>query len=73
MNQVLNNKNFQKTYDLEERTAKFGEKVIGLIKQIKINQLNQNIISQLMRSALSIGANYCEANASSSRKDFRKM
>ncbi len=33
--------------------------------------LNSNIISQLLRSATSVGANYHEANAASSKNDFR--
>jgi len=65
MKQFSNNKN--KEYDLEERTAKFSENIIEFIK----NNINRNIINQLARAATSIGANYCEANASSSKKDFR--
>lgn len=57
-------------YNLEERTAKFGEGVIELCKSIKITAINQSIIQQLIRSATSIGANYMEANGASSRKDF---
>ena len=60
-----------KEYDLEERTAKFSEKIIEFIQKIKRDEINRNIISQLVRAATSIGANYCEANASSSKKDFR--
>ena len=69
MNQVSNNKN--KEYDLEERTAKFGEDIIIFIKNIKRDDINRNIISQLARAVTSIGANYYEANAASSKKDFR--
>ncbi len=69
MSQFLNNKN--KEYDLEERTAKFSEDIIEFIKNIKRDDINRNIITQLARAVTSIGANYCEANASSSRKDFR--
>ncbi len=58
-------------YDLEERTAKFGEKIIELCQSIKESTINKPIISQLIRSATSIGANYMEANAASSKKDFR--
>lgn len=58
-------------YDLEERTAVFGENVIELCKQIKQDAITKPIISQIIRSATSTGANYCEANAASSRKDFR--
>ncbi|MEA2006740.1 MAG: four helix bundle protein [Patescibacteria group bacterium] len=30
-----------------------------------------SVISQLIRPATSVGANYCEANRASSKKDFR--
>ena len=59
-----------KKHDLEERTAKFGEEVILLCKKIKPSLINKPIISQLIRSATSVGANYMEANSASSRKDF---
>lgn len=63
---------FRKTkYDLEERTARFGEGVIDLCKDIKQDAITKPILSQLIRSATSIGANYMEANAASSKKDFR--
>jgi|SRR3989338_2018307 len=58
-------------YDLEERTARFGEGVIDLCKSIKSNPINISIIGQLMRSGTSIGANYMEANSGSSKKDFK--
>jgi len=58
-------------YDLEERTKKFSKDTISLLVKIKRNRINENIISQLARSATSVGANYCEANGASSRKDFR--
>ena len=71
MNQFSNDKNKNKEYDLEERTARFSENVIEFIKTIRRDDINRNIITQLARAATSIGANYCEANASSSKKDFR--
>jgi len=58
-------------YDLEERTAKFGEQVIKLCKCIKQDAISKPIINQIVRSSTSVGANYCEANAASSRKDFK--
>lgn len=57
-------------YDLEERTAKFGEEIIKICRKIEINPINERLIKQLVASAGSIGANYCEANESESRKDF---
>ncbi len=62
---------FNKQYDLEERTAKFGENVIELCKKFKVTVIVSPIIKQLIRSATSIGANYMEANSASSKKDFR--
>jgi four helix bundle protein len=58
-------------YDLEERTAKFSEGVIDLCKKVPKNTITIPIIDQLVRSATSIGANYCEANGASSKKDFK--
>lgn len=58
-------------YDLEERTAKFGEAIIEFNKKIITNVINKPLISQLIRSATSIGANYCEANGASSKQDFK--
>lgn len=58
-------------YDLEERTAKFGEEIIDFAKEMKENPINSPLIRQIIRSSTSIGANYCEANNSSSKKDFR--
>ncbi|MFA5872125.1 MAG: four helix bundle protein [Parcubacteria group bacterium] len=64
-------KKFSNGYDLEERTAKFGENVIIFCKSIRQDTITKPIINQLIRSATSIGANYCEANNASSRKDFK--
>ena len=58
-------------YDLEERTAKFGEAVIDLCKSVQQTPVTKPIITQLVKSATSIGANYMEANAASSKRDFK--
>lgn len=60
----------KRTYDLEERTAKFGEAVIRLCRGVRQDSITKPMISQLVRSATSIGANYMEANGASSKKDF---
>lgn len=57
-------------FDLEERCAKFGEKVILMCKSIPISPLNRRIIDQIIGSSGSIGANYCEASEAESKKDF---
>jgi len=62
--------NDKTNYDLEDRTAEFGGQVIKLCKRIDHNIISKPIISQLIRSATSIGANYLEANGASSKKDF---
>jgi four helix bundle protein len=58
-------------FDLEERTARFGEAVIGLAKRIPQTAVNTRLISQLVGSGTSVGANFCEAEDSVSRKDFK--
>ncbi len=61
----------KRVYDLEERTAQFGEDVIKFTKKILINKVTERLVPQLVASATSVGANYCEANAASSKNDFR--
>lgn len=58
-------------YDLEERTALFGESIIVFCKGISQTAITQPLITQLIRSATSVGANYMEANSASSKRDFR--
>jgi len=65
MNQLSNN------YNLEERTAKFGEEIIKFCKSIGQDAVTRPLINQLIRSGTSIGANYMEANSASSKKDFQ--
>jgi four helix bundle protein len=60
----------KKVYDLEERTARFGENIIDFSKTIPKHEITRPLISQLIRSGTSVGANYCEADCAESRKDF---
>ena len=62
---------FSNKYDLEERTAKFGENVIEFCQKSEQTVITRPIISQLIRLATSVGANYAEANGASSKQDFR--
>jgi len=57
-------------YDLEERTAKFGESVIALAKKIPVNLVTTSLIPQWVRSATAVGANFCEADDAGSKKEF---
>lgn len=58
-------------FTLEERTAVFGENILKILKTLPSNTFTKPLISQLIRSSTSVGANYCEANGASSKKDFR--
>ena len=66
---MTNNKK-EKVFDLEERTAKFGENIIDFCKNIPKSVITTPMINQLIRSGTSVGANYCEADCAESRKDF---
>jgi four helix bundle protein len=63
--------NSKKVYDLEERTARFGESIIDFARTLPHNVVNNGLISQMVRSGTSIGANYMEADAAESKRDFR--
>ena len=52
----------KRVYDLEERTARFGEAVIDFAKAIPVTPVTNRIISQLVGAATSVGANYVEAD-----------
>jgi len=59
-------------YDLEERTARFGEAVIDFAKSIPRDAVTNRIISQLVGAGTSVGANYVEADDAVSKKEFLK-
>ncbi len=60
-----------KPFDLEERTALFGEAVIDFLKKVPQNPITNRLIAQLVGAGTSVGANYCEADDAVSKKDFR--
>lgn len=59
-----------RVFDLEERTARFGEAVIDFAKRIPRSPLTDRLIGQLVGCGTSVGANYCEADDAVSRKEF---
>ena len=61
----------KRVYDLEERTARFGEAIIAFARRIPRNVVTNPLIGQLIRAGTSVGANYCEADDVVSKKDFR--
>jgi four helix bundle protein len=60
-----------KPFDLEERTALFGEAAIAFAKAVPLNSITSPLVTQLVRAATSVGANYVEADDADSKKDFR--
>jgi four helix bundle protein len=61
----------RRPYDLEERTAQFGEAIIDFTKKIPVSPITRRLIDQLVGAGTSVGANYCEADDAVSKKDFR--
>lgn len=57
-------------YDLEKRTLEFSIKLIKVLKGLPKNVFNYRLMSQVIDSGTSIGANYREANGAESKKDF---
>lgn len=62
---------FTNKYNLEERTAKFGESIINFCRNLSQDNISSPLINQVVRSSTSVGANYMEANSASSKKDFK--
>jgi four helix bundle protein len=57
-------------FDLAERTAKFGERLIDFLRTVLRNAIAAPLIKQVVRSGTSVGADYCEADEGISRRDF---
>lgn len=66
--------NYQETnnqkYDLEKRTTEFGKSIIRLCQTLPNNPINLKLITQVVGSAGSVGANYREANDALGKRDF---
>lgn len=71
MSSEAQSRNGKKKYDLEERTARFGESVIDFVKTLSRDHVNDVLVRQIVRSSTSIGANYMEADGAESKRDFR--
>lgn len=59
-----------KVFELDERTARFGEGVVMFARGLSRDPVNTPLISQPVRAGTSVGANYMEAGAAQSGKDF---
>jgi four helix bundle protein len=60
----------KKKFDLDARTAKFGENIIEFAKKIHKDEITKPLIVQIVKSGTSIGANFCEADCAESKRDF---
>jgi len=67
---MSNDESGGRRFDLEECTARFGEDIIRFLKTVPITPLTSPLVSQLVRSAGSVGANYCEADDAVSKREF---
>ena len=61
----------EKIYNLEARTEIFSLAVCDLCRALKMDTINRVYISQVVRSAGSVAANYIEANEKLGDKDLR--
>ena len=68
---MTNGESVRDKYDLEERTAKFGEKIIQFAKKLPKSSITIPLISQLVKAGTSVGANYSEADDAESKPDFK--
>lgn len=64
------NEKGKRSYDLEERTAKFGEAIIDLCRALPNDDVTRRLIPQMVGAGTGIGSNYCEADCAESNKDF---
>jgi four helix bundle protein len=60
----------RRVYDLAERSAVFAEAVIEFVLGLPRNAVVNPLITQIVKSGTSVGANYCEADDAVSKKEF---
>jgi len=73
-NQIMTNNKTQNSkhkFDLEDRTLKFGKRIIRLCRALPRDAVNRRLSDQLLRAGTSVGANYREANETETKRDFR--
>ena len=58
-------------YNLKKRTQIFSENIIYFCSHLPQTIITLPLITQLVRSGTSIGANYCEADNAESKPDFK--
>ena len=70
MTSETQNSNDKAVYDLEERTGRFGGKIIDFARALPRDLINRELVAQIVSSGTSIGVNYMEAGGAQSKKDF---
>jgi four helix bundle protein len=70
-NDIMDESKPQRVFDLEERTAAFGESIIDFARTVPKGPITNRLIDQLVGAGTSVGANYCEADDAVSKKEFR--
>ncbi|MCD2421455.1 four helix bundle protein [Niabella pedocola] len=61
----------ERIYDLEARTERFSLRVRDFCLELRVDVFNRVYISQVLRSAGSVAANYIEANDNLGDKDLK--
>ncbi|MBU1577784.1 MAG: four helix bundle protein [Candidatus Edwardsbacteria bacterium] len=56
--------------DIYKRARVFSHLLLQTVQSMRRDVLNQNMLTQIIRSGTSIGANLAEASGSPTRKDF---
>ena len=56
--------------DLDERLLEYGARIVKLVESLPRTLVGKTIGDQLLRSGMSVGANYEEAQAAESKGDF---
>jgi len=61
----------EKPYNIMHRCFFFSKEVIVFVGNCKYDKIYSSLFDQLLRSATSIGANFVEGKAGSSKKDWK--
>ena len=56
--------------DVSERLLEYGVRIIRVVESLPPTLASRRIADQLLRSSMSVGANYEEAQGAESREDF---
>ena len=66
----MSNGKMTDSHDVAERLLEYGTRIIKVVESLPPTLVGKRIGDQLLRSGISVGANYEEAQAGESRQDF---